>query len=211
MRPQYIQMSSLSDDADGISTLQDFSGASDVLINGALASGGVATLAQAQIVGVTSAGNDSGLTFTIYGTYNGQSISEAITGSNAGVAVTTLYFDTVTRVTTSGATGSTGITVGTDSADGAVTDMVVADWRQRPFNVGMGVTIDGTMTCTVQHTFDDIYTVNPADLVWHNTDGLTAITATDEGNFAFPCRAARLQITAYTSGSAELAYIQASC
>lgn len=209
MRPIYLTLDTLTNDDNGIAELQDLAGADFLELDGALVTAGVANLVYAQIVGITSAGNDTGITFLITGTYSGQVITETVTGSNATVALSTQYFDTVTSIYVSGATASTGVYVGTLAANGAVSDIVVADWRQRPFNVGMGVTISGTLTCTVQHTFDDIYTDTTP--TWHSTDGLTAITDTDEGNFAFPCRAARLRITAYTSGSATFSYIQASC
>jgi len=60
------------------------------------------TLDPPRRVTVTSAGNDSGLTFVVYGTtYGGASISESIAGTNAGTATTTLDFATVTRISSS--------------------------------------------------------------------------------------------------------------
>ena len=34
------------------------------------------------------------------------------------------------------------------------------DYKQNPFNVGIGVVVSGTVTYTVQHTFDDIFDPN---------------------------------------------------
>lgn len=85
---------------------------------------------------------------------------------------------------------------------------IPTDWRENDFKLSMGVVVSGTLTYTVEHTFDDIQdpSVTPT---WRATDGLTALTATDEGNINFPIRAVRLNVTAFTSGSATLTVIQA--
>jgi hypothetical protein len=58
-------------------------------------------------VTITSAGDDSGDTFTIVGhamgTAPGIVTTEAVTGSNAGVATSTNYYDSITSITVSGA------------------------------------------------------------------------------------------------------------
>ena len=55
-------------DADGISTTATLGGAGTLTINGALASGGEVELSSGRQVTVTSAGNDTGITFTVTGT-----------------------------------------------------------------------------------------------------------------------------------------------
>ena len=64
-------------------------------------------------VTITSAGNDSGITFLISGfdTY-GKAMSQKLTGANAGVATTTKAFAAVSSIVASGATAST-VTAGT--------------------------------------------------------------------------------------------------
>lgn len=81
------------------------------------------------------------------------------------------------------------------------------DYRQSPFNVGLGLVISGTNTVDVEHTFDDVFdsSVTPTAFK-HST--LTAKTANADGNYAFPIRAVRINVTAYTSGTATLTILQ---
>lgn len=81
------------------------------------------------------------------------------------------------------------------------------DYKQNPFNVGLGLVILGTNTTDVEHTFDDIFdsSVTPTAFK-HST--LVGKTANADGNYAFPIRAVRLNVTAYTSGSATLTILQ---
>lgn len=70
------------------------------------------------------------------------------------------------------------------------------------FGVGFGVVVTGTITYTVQHTFDDIY--NPAVTpTWFNHAYVNAQTANADGNYAYPVAAIRLISTAGT-GSATI-------
>ena len=64
MRNLVYTFASLTDDDNGICASQAKVGAGALTLNGALVSGGVASWTDAQIVTVTSAGNDSGITFT---------------------------------------------------------------------------------------------------------------------------------------------------
>lgn len=78
-----------------------------------------ATLDVARQVLITSAGNDSGITFTVAGTdWAGSPISEVITGANIGTATGVLDFLTITSITTSGAVAST-VTIGTNGVAGS--------------------------------------------------------------------------------------------
>lgn len=87
--------------------------------------------------------------------------------------------------------------------------IIPLDWREDNFKVALAVVLSAgaVLTYTVEHTFDDIQdsTVTPT---WFDTDGLTALTANDESNFAFPIIACRLTVTAYTSGDATITVIQ---
>lgn len=79
-----------------------------------------------------------------------------------------------------------------------------------PFNVSLGCTVTGTVTYTVQYTFDDVQqsTWTPASGNWTNHTNLTAQTTTKDSNIAYPVTAVRLQYTAGT-GSVTMAVIQA--
>jgi len=74
-----------------------------------------------------------------------------------------------------------------------------------PFNVGFGVIATGTVTYTVQHTFDD-----PAVgfSVWYSHPTIAAKTDNQDGNYAFPVTGIKVLVTAGT-GTATLNLIQA--
>ena len=92
-------------------------------------------------------------------------------------------------------------------AASGTTAWIPLDYKQNPFNVGLGLVISGTNTTDVEHTFDDIFdsSVTPTAFK-HST--LVGKTANADGNYAFPIRAVRLNVTAYTSGSATLTILQ---
>lgn len=82
------------------------------------------------------------------------------------------------------------------------------DHRQCPFAVGFGVVMTGTLTYKIQHTFDDIQDSSVSPTAFDHPD-VTGETTNQDGNYAFPVRAIRLNVTAYTNGSATLTVIQA--
>jgi hypothetical protein len=102
-------------DADAVCTAEDLSGGSAddaIPVDGADASGGVATLDVPRALTFTSSGDDTGITFTATGTdVFGATVVETVTGANAGAAAGKKAFKTVTGVTISGATAGT-ISVG---------------------------------------------------------------------------------------------------
>jgi len=75
-----------------------------VTINGALATGSEVELSSGRQVTITSAGNDTGVTFTVTGTdVNGAAQTEAITGASGAAATSTKYFKTITEIANSAA------------------------------------------------------------------------------------------------------------
>jgi hypothetical protein len=74
-----------------------------------------------------------------------------------------------------------------------------------PFNVGFGVTVSGTVTYSVQHTFDD-----PAIgfTTWFSHPTIAAKSDNQDGNYAFPVTGIKLLVTAGT-GSATMNLVQA--
>lgn len=139
--------------ADNIATSQTVSGAANVTLNGALVVGGVAILDKPRRILITNAGNDLGITFTVYGTwFDGSAISETVTGTSGSTVATSLDFATVTRVATSGSTSASGITVGTNGVAGSrwmrMDDFAPATWTVQ-------VDASGTVNYTVQTTLDD--------------------------------------------------------
>ena len=101
-------------DADGISTTASISGAAALTINGTLASGGSYTSGDniGQPITITSAGDDTGITFTIVGTDAvGDDLTEVVTGADTAAATSSGYFNTVASITTS-ASSDAAVTAG---------------------------------------------------------------------------------------------------
>jgi len=90
-------------DADGISVAASVGNNAALVIGGALASGGSVTNASGRQVTILSAGNDSSKSFTVVGTdVNGSSLTESVTGANAGTATSSGYFKTIASITAVG-------------------------------------------------------------------------------------------------------------
>lgn len=69
-----------------------------------------------------------------------------------------------------------------------------------------------SLTYTVEFTTDDVFvegTLNEAALNWFPIAGLDARTVSSQSNLVVPVTAARMRVTAYTSGSVTLTVIQA--
>jgi hypothetical protein len=101
VKAKYIAADTTAADADGVCQSQTpaAGGEQALTINGALSSGGVATFVAARLITITSAGADSGRTFTVTGTdVNGNVQTESITGPATTTVTGTKYFRTVTEV-----------------------------------------------------------------------------------------------------------------
>ena len=96
-------------DADGICLAQTSGATADTLtINGAKASGGVATLNSARQITLASAANLADKTFTITGTdVNGDALTESLTGPNNNTVTSTKHFLTVTEIAFTDGTSGT--------------------------------------------------------------------------------------------------------
>ncbi len=87
-------------DDNGISASANPSNNADLTIGGALHSGNTVTNAGGRIVEITSAGDDSAIDATVIGTdVNGDALSETIDLADTGAAVTTGFFETITKIT----------------------------------------------------------------------------------------------------------------
>jgi hypothetical protein len=87
---------------------------------------------------------------------------------------------------------------------------IPVDTSKTPFNIGFGAVVSalGVLTYKVQHTFDDIQNSTVTPTAFDHPDA-TGKTVNTDGNYAYPVRAVRLNVTAYTSGTATLTLIQA--
>ena len=100
----------------------------------------------------------------------------------------------------------------------SISDPIRVNWRggQSDFNLSIGVDLTpGTLTYSVEHTLDaptDFTSVADynANAVWRDTTGLTGLSANGEGDLGFPVQAVRLNVTAYTSGSAKITVVQSN-
>lgn len=192
-------------DADGVCASQS-PGAGAILINGAFASGGVATFAEAALVRLTSGGADSGITFTFNGTAaDGQTQSETVAGTAASNSDTTKYFKTITSITKSGATAGT-IIVG--NLIGSVSRSVKPNLNITPVAIGIGVDlVSGTSTYIVQHTYEDPNNGTYPTVWFDNSAG--SKSADSEATYSVPVAAVRLKVTASSSGILNGKIIQA--
>jgi hypothetical protein len=210
--------------ANGIALSQTPGTAGNLVLGGSLVSGGVAVLDVPRRVSIASTGNDAAVIFTVNGTNaNGSPISSTVTGvTSTATGQTALDFKTVTSIATSAATTG-AITVGTNGV--ASSPWVLDNHLATVWALTVAVSVTGTVTYTVEHTYDDPNDVGPtltampeqwslepasyvAPLAWPNGT-LQGKTANGETTYADqPIMAHRLTITAGT-GRAVMQSIQA--
>jgi len=179
--------------------------AGNLTLNGANVSGGVGTMdagGYARPVLFTFAGNETGKTYTVYGTIleGGNTVSEAVAGVNASTAKTVTHFLTVTRIANSAANAG-AMTVGTDGYGS--TKWIPLDRVPVPTNVGFAVEVarSSPATWTFQYTWDDVQDPNldPATTTTFADSTFTSKSTSLNGNIIAPCTAVRLQIESGTS------------
>jgi len=206
MRPKRIVLTPQSDD-NGISVSQKPTGAANLSITGALASGGAVTLNHGHLILITCAGSDAGRTFTITGTdFRGAAITEAISGANGGANQGAVYFKTVTQVAADAATAG-ALIVGVNGL--SASNWYLLDGHAKPMNAGFDVELSGTVTYTVQHTFADLQVADISTVTVLNHDSIAAQTTNQDGNYTFPCTGIRVIATSYTSGTVTFNHQQA--
>lgn len=84
-----------------------------------------------------------------------------------------------------------------------------------PMNIGLGVYVNGTVTYTVQYTYDDVTNQFPNALpgtfttpIWFNHPNLQGLSAQADASITTPVTAIRLSVTA-GAGTAMLVIQQA--
>jgi hypothetical protein len=201
--------------ANTVATTALFSTVTSVSINGAstgavtVGHSGTATMDMARRIIITSAGDDTGITFTLAGTdWAGNPIGETVTGVSGAAASSVLDYLTVTSVRTSG--GAAGaVQIGTNTVAGS--PWVRFDDLGAMAPVAIQATVSGTVSGAVQQTLDDpnvitnqhptptYQTARPA-VTWgaHPDSALATITATAQGNYAYPPLFARVQLNSGT-------------
>lgn len=192
-------------DADGICASQSPGEVLDLVIDGALATDGVATMGAAQLVRLTSGGDDHLITFTFTGTdSDGRTQTETVAGTNGSNSTTTKYFKTITGIAASAAVAGTVI-VGNliDSVSNTITPSI----NTKVFGVGIGVIlVSGTATYKVQHSYQDGRSSHPT-LWFDNSAG--AKTASSEATYSTPVATIRILLSASSSAVLKANIIQA--
>ncbi|HTV38606.1 MAG TPA: hypothetical protein VMF12_19410 [Xanthobacteraceae bacterium] len=190
-----------------IAQSQSLGAAGNLALNGSAVSGGVATLDTQRRILITSAGNDSGITFTVFGaTDQGTAIQETVTGANAGAVATNQDFAAVTQVSASAATAST-VQVGTNNTGS--TRWLLTDQHLTPGNISLGGTVSGSVTYTAEYTYDDFLNLAAGSFALARTvAGLTNATTSTDAQLGYPVKGVRLTINA-GAGAAALTVTQA--
>jgi uncharacterized protein YgiM (DUF1202 family) len=87
---------------------------------------------------------------------------------------------------------------------------IPVNYRQDNFNLGIQVTGSGTNTWKVEYTLDNVFdsAVTPTAITADAPLETGAGATPEVGSIKTPCRAVRLNITAYTSGSATMTVLQ---
>ena len=186
-------------DADGICASQTTSGAAYAVINGALASDGVATMGDQQIITIFSASNLAGLTFLATGSdRNGSVLTETITGPGAGLTVvSTKNFYTVSSIYVSAAAAA--FTVGVNGKGSC--KPIVLDQYLTPFDVAAAVISSTGGTYKLQYTYDAVFDATWANgtQTWFDSATTTGKTGAFVENITTPMIAIRYQITTAAS------------
>jgi len=155
-----------------------------------------------------TATDHSGKTALITGTdADGQTQTETLALPGVSATVTsTKNFMTVTSVVPSATIGADTMDIGWSAVAWGRT--IPLNWRQDQFQVSLAVVITGTISVTVQHTFDYLSGVgNIQSANWLNHATLAAVTATADGNYAFPAVATHLRINSVTGGATVKFYV----
>lgn len=212
--PIYVTETVTGANTNTVATTKTFNTVTSVTISGASAAAvtvghsGTATMDMARRVIITSAGNDTGITFTLSGTdWAGNTISETVTGASGAAASSVLDYLTVTSVLTSGATAG-GVQVGTNGV--AASPWVHFDPLGGSSEVSIQATVSGTVNFTVQQTLDSPVRVTNAvhpntglarsAVTWvsHPDTALASATATAQGNYAYAPVFARVLLNSGT-------------
>ena len=147
-------------DADGISTAAAVGNNANLVLGGALTSGGAVTFDEPRNVTILSAGDDSGKSFTVTGTdEQGDAATESITGANAGTATGSAFFTTISQIA---AVGNPAGNVSAGSGTSVAAPMFKGRMRLNGLyavNTGTAGTItfrEGSGTGTVKMQFNTV-------------------------------------------------------
>lgn len=214
--------------SNAICLSQAGTGGSPLLLNGASVSGGEAVLSENRRVLISSSGDNSGVTFRIYGQNRYGLVSEDIIGPNNGSVYTVNDFKTIQSITPLSSTVG-NVTVGTNGV--ASGEWVILNPKEVPTQVSIFCTLSqgASLTYTVEYTnyelmntylFDNNRIINndpskymnvPATEIFpYPFENLVNATAKSSGNYAFPVIATRVVLNTYSSGTLNFNVLQTS-
>lgn len=212
MRNLIANITSLSDDANGVFADQTTTGAGNLELDGVLVVDGVAYFDQAQKISIEGTGTNAAINATISGTdADGTAVSEVLALANNGTVTSVLYYKTITSIYVDG-TVDGNIEGGPLATNGAVSRSLRVNGQQPNFKLGLFADMSGVLTYSVQYTPDqpeDAYSVSySASAYWLPVDAMSAVTADSVSNLFYKVNAVRLLISAYTSGTCKLTVTQ---
>lgn len=96
------------------------------------------------------------------------------------------------------------------SAAGVTPPIPMDIYPSTHISVSVNVAAGSTLTYTVEHTYDDVFAegFSPATATWFPNVDLAGDTTDGETNYVVPVTAIRLNVTAFTAGSATITIIQ---
>ena len=151
-------------DADGISNAAAVGNNANLVLGGALTSGGAVTFDEPRNITILSAGDDSGISFTVTGTdETATAVTESITGANAGTATGSTFFTTISQIA---AVGNPAGNVSAGSGVSIAAPIFRGRMRLRGLyavNTGTAGTItfrEGSGTGTVRMQFNTVASAN---------------------------------------------------
>lgn len=207
MRPITITQNPAAKSTTVIAASQTPSGAGNLTL--AAGAAAIDSAVGGRIVGITSAGNDSGITFTITGIdQNGLSISEVVTGSSGapGTAVSTKFYKSISKIAVSGAAAG-AVTVGTvNTTLSTISQMIPLDFYHRIATQVM-IEVTGTINFSVSETFDPILANGPSGAILVTPTALSSKTSNINSLLDVGATGVVVQINSYSTGATLTARI----
>jgi hypothetical protein len=201
MRPINFTYAPTASSANNIALAQTTAGAANLVLNGSLVAGGVATLGAQQFLLFTTTSNVTAVNATITGTdKSGNTITETLSLPNTTTKASTKSFYTVTSIAVSGAVAA-NMTVGVNGL--GYSQPYPLDIYLRPFSVSVAVTTLSASppTYKAQYTYDDVFDPNwpNGTQVWIDSANMTGKSAAFVEALTAPVRAVRFVITTAAS------------
>ena len=166
-------------DADGISVAAAVADDANLVLGGALTSGGAVTFDEPRNITILSAGDDSGISFTVTGTdEQGDAVTESITGANADTATGSTFFTTISQIA---AVGDPAGNVSAGSGASIAAPIFKGRLRLRGLyavNTGTAGTItfrEGSGTGTIRMQFNTVASANTTQYPDVPDDGILCV------------------------------------